>query len=168
MSETCDLSGLAGKNVAVADTAKNMIFRFKIPLKPKQKKNSRPIFVNKKTGKPFIGKDSSLRKYEEDCLLILTAQKNVLGLRDPITVPVRMKYIFEFIAECPADGDNLETGTNDVIQSAKILKNDKQIKEAHWIIQEHTGREQTLIEIEVPEKESPTDAMGFLRSILKI
>lgn len=143
------------------------MYRFRIELTPKSKKNSRPIYRNAKTGKTFLGKDKSLVEYEKACHLILTSQKNVQGIKSPITGKLRVKYIFEFKGKCRADGDNLQVGANDVLQAAHIFENDKQIKEAHWIIREDTGRlDQTLIEIEqIGVKESPADALSVIQAI---
>jgi Holliday junction resolvase RusA-like endonuclease len=66
------------------------------------------------------------------------------------------------------DGDNMEAGVSDVLQTAQIFENDKQIRDSHWIIRDYTGRiDQTLVEIEpLDQKESPTDAKALIQSIL--
>src|SRR6185295_5485819 len=108
-----------------------------------------------------------------DCLIILTAQKNVQGIKEPITCKLRGHYIFEYIGEAPSDGDNLQVGANDLLQLAKIIKNDKQVKVWAGCVKELTGREQTIVKLRPLGKQHPkpvtpkksaarTDAISFL------
>jgi len=172
-------NGLAGLFVLAVDIVKKMgTYKFTIPLRPKQKKNSRPILRNRKTGKPFLGKDESLRRYEAEGVMILTPQKNIQGIKEPLAMALRAHYIFEYISECPADGDNLQVAANDLLQRAKIIKNDKQIKVWAGCVKEHTGRARTIVKLrplgpakpKVIKESKPAvrkDAISFLQSILK-
>lgn len=92
---------------------------------------------------------------------------------------MRAHYIFEYIGECPADGDNLQVGCNDVLQRAKIIKNDKLITVWAGCVREHTGRAQTIVTLRPLGKPSPkpkaekitppgrVDAISLLQSIIK-
>lgn len=129
-----------------------MKYQFTIPLTPRIKKNSRPIFKNKKTGKHFLGKSTGLQEYEENCTIILQAQKNSKGIREPLQGKLRAFFQFEFGGCCRADFDNLIGTASDVLQRSGIIANDKQIKKGGWYVKEHTGgQDQTLIEIEILE-----------------
>lgn len=100
--------------------------------------------------------------------MILTAQKNVQGLKAPIAGPVRVRFTFEFAKNCPMDNDNMQAGIQDLLQSSGILENDKQIKLWSGEIRENTGRiDQTLVEIEkIGAKEAPSDALSVIKSIV--
>jgi Holliday junction resolvase RusA-like endonuclease len=112
--------------------------QFDIPLTPRSKKNSRPIYKNK-NGKFFLGKEKSLIQYENDATLILKSRRAVLGLREPLQGRLQAKFFFCFKKSCRADGDNLVNMAQDVLISAGIIEDDKLIKDFHCTVIEDTG-----------------------------
>lgn len=61
------------------------------------KKNSRTIFTNKKTGRPFIGKSDTLRQSEQFLELMFLSEKNKwTKTLFPIEVPVCVRFDFYF------------------------------------------------------------------------
>jgi Holliday junction resolvase RusA-like endonuclease len=137
-----------------------MKFVFSIPVLARSKKNSRPIYTNKKTGRPFLGKSDNLTDYEQTCAILLNIQKNKLGIRKPLEGPLRVDYLFEFKGEAKVDFDNAITGITDVLQApgpkdkfkVGIIQNDKQIKKGSFEIRENTGLiDRITIEIEIME-----------------
>jgi Holliday junction resolvase RusA-like endonuclease len=109
-----------------------MWYKFELPLRPKTKKNSRPIFKNKKTGKHFLGKSEKLRAYEKEAKKLLIAELEKMGEGFPLTCKVKTRYRFDYVGGLPkvqiADICNLVTMMNDLIQDAGIIENDRQIK----------------------------------------
>lgn len=99
-------------------------------------KNRKGIFVNKKTGKPFIGqnkKEASDKKYLVEVLQLL---KNRLNIVDPIEEDVQVVFTFYFKdyytkkglrSKKLPDQSNLYQGPEDALQAAGIIKDDGQI-----------------------------------------
>lgn len=117
-----------------------MKHKFTIELKPRGKKNSRPIFINKKTGKHFLGKDKDLVSYENDALMLLKFQKNAQGIKLPYECKMKGRFIFRFAGKTLLDVDNGLNMALDLLQKAEIIKNDRQIKFIdHLAILEETG-----------------------------
>lgn len=113
--------------------------QFEIPLTPRQKNNSRPIFKNKKTGKMFIGKSKTLSEYEKNAGLILNAAKARSGINAPLSGQICAVFIFEFSGVCRSDGDNLTKCAQDLAATAGIIENDRFLKHVEFEIIEHTG-----------------------------
>jgi Holliday junction resolvase RusA-like endonuclease len=103
-------------------------YQFFIQMTPMVKKNSRPIFKNKKTGKHFLGKDQKLINYESDAVLCLKSQRGISGLREPLAGILEAKLFFVFSDDCRCDVDNLATMAFDVTAKAGIITNDKMVK----------------------------------------
>ena len=122
---------------------------FTIDLAARSKKNHRPIFKNARTGKVFLGKDAGLVQYEKDCHLILTAQKNRLGMKEPLSGRLHCECVFEFKGKNRADLDNLTTMAWDVCVSAGIIADDFLIKSCKMEVRYDTGKDRTLIGFEV-------------------
>ena len=63
----------------------------------------------------------------------------------------------------------MQAGLQDILQSAGIIENDRQIKIWSGEIRERTGRiDQSLVEIEELGKTHPKEnALGLIRSLLK-
>lgn len=121
--------------------------RFVIELTPKVKKNSRPIFRNKKTGKVFLGKDKSLLEYERSAGLILASQWATSGLTT-LSGRLEARFRFEFEKGCRADLDNLTTMVMDLLVSARIIEDDSLIEHTEaWIIKETGKPDRTIVDV---------------------
>jgi Holliday junction resolvase RusA-like endonuclease len=114
-------------------------YRFVVELTPVSKKNSRPIFRNRKTGKTFLGKDDKLKQYENNAQLLLQAQCGVANLRKPLSGYLCAHFTFSFKEKCPMDGDNMLGAAQDVASSAGIIIDDKCLKHVELEVVENTG-----------------------------
>lgn len=113
---------------------------FSIPVKSHvSKKNGRPIFRNRGTGIPFLGKDANLRAAEESMIIEFKMQRIAQGIMDPISERVWMIYHFYFrpedyftkkgeISLKLPDLSNLLELPSDCLQKAHIILNDTQIE----------------------------------------
>ena len=117
---------------------------FNLPIVPRSKKNSRNIFCNKKTGKWFPGKSKTLREYENALDLLIMAQKNTQGLREPISTPCHIAMRFETKGVMRLDGDNAMQGVWDAMQKCGVVVNDKLFKTWSGEIVENTGLPDTI------------------------
>lgn len=54
-----------------------MIYKYTIPLPPVTKKNSQRIFVNRKTGIPFIAPSSAYKRYEAQAIYFLPQSRKL-------------------------------------------------------------------------------------------
>lgn len=119
---------------------KDIIFHCKIEVKSHVvKKNRRPIFKNKATGRVFLGKSPQLVTAENNLISKLrSAWFNSESLKTPIAYPVNVKMIFWFndkefftkkgnVSKHIPDLSNLYQLVEDSMQKASILEND------HWI-----------------------------------
>ena len=132
-----------------------MKYIFDVPVLVRSKKNHRPIYINRKTGKPFLGKGDALQDFEETCAILLNIQKNKLGIREPLKGSLRVNYLFEFKGNTAGDVDNFMASVNDVMEAGKgkfkvgIFQNDSQIEEGSFKIRRNTGLiDRIVIEIE--------------------
>lgn len=124
------------------------MFSFAIPIPIQSKKNSRPIYTNAKTGKPFLGKSKKFKDFEKELLFFLTAGKNTQGIRQPITTPVALEITMQFKSIRRIDLDNALAALFDGLQQAKIIANDRQIVELRRVqIQEKAGQDFTMIQL---------------------
>jgi len=105
-----------------------MILYFSLPLVPKSKKNSRPIYKTK-AGKMFIGKSKQLVEHARELEHRIRSQKiNFYSLGVPIAGPVRLIDVnFYFKGKQRLDLDNMLATLFDALQDAEVIKNDKQI-----------------------------------------
>lgn len=127
-----------------------MKYKFELPIHIVVKKNNRPIFKNKKTGKIFLGKNNDQSSFERDAIFILNAQRNCHGISKPLSGNLRLNYLrLEFVKSQRADLDNILTSVFDAIQGAGIINNDKQFKFVTNIsCLENMGKDNAFFEIE--------------------
>ena len=122
---------------------------FELPFRLKSKKNNRPIFKNKKTGKYFLGKSAGFTDFENEMMLVLVSQKNRQGIAKPLSGDLCVRQIrFEFKGAQRSDLDNMLTSLLDGLQDAGIIENDKQFKliQNIWVVPD-SGRDHTTVEI---------------------
>lgn len=99
-----------------------------IPFEPIVKKNNRPIYRNKHTGKPFTGKSKRLQEAEIETQLSLLQQKNYLRkVQFPITGEITAEISFYRSSKRVCDVSNLVELPNDCMQKVGIFENDSQI-----------------------------------------
>lgn len=75
-------------------------------------KNSKQIFYNKATGKPFITSNSIVKDWQKSALLQLRT------IKERFTEPVRLSYHFYCKDNRGRDLDNMIASVNDILQSA--------------------------------------------------
>lgn len=103
------------------------IIRFKIPLAPATKKNSQRIFLNKKTGKPFIAPSEAFRTYETMARGFIPKTKinaSELNLRAIFYMPTRRR----------CDLTNLLEAIDDILVSCGLIEDDN-----YTVIAGHDG-----------------------------
>ncbi|MBA3756272.1 MAG: RusA family crossover junction endodeoxyribonuclease, partial [Nitrosomonas sp.] len=97
--------------------------------------NSRPIFKNKKTGRPFLGKSADLRECENTLLRELRERAAQHGILKPLSHRLHALFIFGFppehfytkrLTENRRLGDcsNLSQIVEDSLQKAGIIADD--------------------------------------------
>jgi len=100
------------------------------------KKNSRPIFFNRKTGKRFLGKDLALSQAEDTLVSTLRQKARAQGITEPIGYDLHVRFLFFFDnyftksnARNKKIGDlsNLYLFPEDCLQKASIIENDSLI-----------------------------------------
>jgi len=134
-----------------------MFYTFELPFRLKSKKNNRPIFKNKKTGRYFLGKSQKFTAFEEESGFILNAQKNRQGISKPLSGDLKIIQMrFEFKGAQRSDLDNMLTSMLDLLQDSGIIENDKQFKliQNVWVIP-NAGRDHTMIQIGPLEVKKP-------------
>ena len=140
-----------------------MNYRFVINLRPKVKKNGRPIHFNKGSGKHFIGKSKELKAYEKESTLLLRSQANEQKLFNPIDWTCFISVQFDYEKHCPADVDNLVTMAFDLLKDAKVIKDDnvKVIKKFTCEVNEYAGQFRTVITIQPYEQKKIVSGVSF-------
>lgn len=103
------------------------MIKFIIPLQPISKKNSQQIFINSRTGKPFISPSKKYKEYE-------TAAGWFLPRKIHITDPVNIKCLFYMKNRQKCDLTNMLEAIDDVMVRAGLLEDDN-----YTIIQSHDG-----------------------------
>jgi Holliday junction resolvase RusA-like endonuclease len=145
-------------------------YTFELPFRLKSKKNSRPIFVNKKTGKHFLGKSKEFTQFEKDSAFILNAQKNKQGIKNPLSGDLKIISLkFEFKGAQRSDLDNMLTSILDLLQDCGVIENDKQFKliQNIWVIP-NAGRDHTSIQLgSMPDKKPGEITLAELVESLK-
>lgn len=81
-------------------------------------KNNKQIFLNKRTGKPFITSSSASKVWTQSALWQLKGQKPVAGY------PVTVALTFFFKGKHRKDLDNCTSSVMDVLVSAGIIADD--------------------------------------------
>ena len=94
------------------------MIKFTIPLQPISKKNSQQIFVNRKTGKPFIMPSQKYKDYEN------AAAWFIPKLKKPIDYPVNVKCLFFMGTKRKVDKSNLEEAVHDILVNVGLLLDD--------------------------------------------
>lgn len=105
-----------------------MIYKFILPFTARSKKNNRPIFFNKKTRRPFLGKSKPLRDFEKEATKLWKQQISDLGLAKPLKGKLAARYVFYYRGAQRADLCNLIVTINDLAQDAGVIENDLDIK----------------------------------------
>lgn len=103
------------------------MIKFVIPLQPISKKNSQQIFINRKTGKPFIMPSQKYKDYENAAAWFIP--KNVF-----INAPCNVKCLFFMKNRQKCDLTNMLEAIDDVMVRAGLLADDN-----YTIIQSHDG-----------------------------
>lgn len=91
--------------------------KFTIPLAPISKKNSQQIFINSKTGKPFIMPSKKYQEYEYAA--IKHCPRNLY-----IEAPVNISCVYYMPTKRKCDLTNLLEATHDVLVRAQTIKDD--------------------------------------------
>jgi Holliday junction resolvase RusA-like endonuclease len=106
------------------------------------KKNSKNTGRNKYTGKTFFTSSKPWKRFEKDALeqLLQYKKEKYPGL-------VKIDYVFVTKGKEALDIDNAMAGINDVLQTAGIIENDRNIKQASQIIIH--GYHEWITEIEI-------------------
>lgn len=94
------------------------MIKFVIPLQPISKKNSQQIFINSKTGKPFIAPSKKYKEYES------AAAWFIPKIIKPIDYPVNVKCLFYMGTKRKVDKSNLEEAVHDIMVNARLLLDD--------------------------------------------
>lgn len=90
--------------------------KFTIPLIPRTKKNSGQIFVNQRTGRPFIAPSAVYKEYEKACWVYLKQMD--------IQCPVNVKCIFYMPTRRRVDLCNLLSAICDILVKYKVIVDD--------------------------------------------
>lgn len=103
------------------------MIKFIIPLQPISKKNSQQIFINSKTGKPFISPSKKFKEYE-------TAAAWFIPKHIRIDRPVNIKCLFFMKNRQKCDLTNFLEAIDDVLVKVGFLADDN-----YTIVQSHDG-----------------------------
>lgn len=90
-----------------------------IPLPPVGKKNSQEIYVNSKTGRPFISQSQRYKKYAKECGLFLNPKPS-----KPIDYPVNIRALFYMPTKRRVDTVNLQEALWDILVEHGVLADD--------------------------------------------
>lgn len=93
------------------------MIQFVIPIQPVSKKNSQRIFVNRKTGNPFIMPSEQFKQYEQAAMYFIP--KGIV-----IDKPVNIKCLFFMQTKRNVDLTNLLEAIDDTLVKAGFLKDD--------------------------------------------
>ena len=96
-----------------------MIYKYTIPIPPVTKKNSQRIFVNRKTGIPFIAPSGAYKRYEARAIYFLTPKP-----KTPLAGHYNVKALFYMPTHRKVDKTNLESAIMDILVNSKILADD--------------------------------------------
>ena len=96
------------------------MIKITIPLNPVTKKNQQQIFINSRTGKPFITQSKRYKDYEKSCLELLKR----LYKGETIDYPINIKAIYYRKTKHTVDISNLHSCLHDVLTKAKVIEDD--------------------------------------------
>ncbi len=85
------------------------------------KKNSKQIFRNRYTGKPFIKSSDAYSDFENDAL------KQLCNCKACFFGKVRVDYVFEVKGQMRIDVDNAIASINDILQQAGVIDDDNNV-----------------------------------------
>jgi len=103
------------------------MIKFIIPLQPISKKNSQQIFINSKTGKPFIAPSAKYKEYE-------TAAAWFIPRHIHINEPVNVKCLFYMKNRQKCDLTNMLEAIDDILVKCGLLADDN-----YTIVEAHDG-----------------------------
>lgn len=103
------------------------MIKFVIPLQPISKKNSQQIFMNSKTGKPFIAPSKKYKEYEAAAAWFIPRHIH-------INEPVNVKCLFYMKNRQKCDLTNFLEAIDDVMVKVGLLADDN-----YTIVQSHDG-----------------------------
>lgn len=103
------------------------MIHFIIPLQPISKKNSQQIFINSRTGKPFIAPSKKYKEYEQAAQWFMP--RNIY-----IDKPCNVRCLFFMKNRQKCDLTNMLEAIDDVMVRAGLLADDN-----HTIVQSHDG-----------------------------
>lgn len=103
------------------------MIKFIIPLQPISKKNSQQIFMNSKTGKPFIMPSQKYKDYEQAAGWFMPRHLH-------INEPVNVKCLFYMKNRQKCDLTNMLEAIDDVMVKMGLLADDN-----YTIVQSHDG-----------------------------
>jgi Holliday junction resolvase RusA-like endonuclease len=118
-----------------------------IPGRPITKKNHQQIFINRATGARFITQSPQYKKYEAEAILSLKAQKCP---KFESKVSLRCLYYLESKRGFP-DLVGLIQATQDILQKANILSDDKNVIGLDGSRIVGIDKENPRVEIEIKE-----------------
>jgi len=95
--------------------------KFTITGDPVTKKNHRPIWRNRRTGVPMLGKSSKLASAEEIAHIEIRNQRTVVGR---ICSPVAVQFLFYRKTRRRCDLSNLYELPQDALVSAGVIEDD--------------------------------------------
>lgn len=124
------------------------MIKFTIPLPPVSKKNSQQIFINRRTGKPFITPSEAYKRYAD------TVAAFYIPPGGCVDYPVNVKCVFYMPTRRKCDLTNLLEAIDDIMVKAGLLADDN-----YNIIASHDGsrvmydKARPRTEIEITEAE---------------
>lgn len=102
--------------------------KFSILLNPITKKNSQNIYINRRTGRPFITPSKQYKQYEKD------AKSYIPNIVEPIDYAVNVRCTFYMKTRRKVDLVNLLEAVDDVLVKYNFLADDN-----HTIVAGHDG-----------------------------
>jgi len=126
------------------------MIKFTIYGNPIVKKNTRPVYINKATGKRFIGKSKRLKEYED--MAVAQLEKQIIREKQdtfPLFEPIKIIYKFYRKDKRRVDCSNMIEAPQDCLIKAGIISDDNIIKKITAEKFYSKDNPRTEIEIEV-------------------
>jgi len=98
-----------------------VLFRCRINGRARSKKNSKQIFRNRKSGKPFITSSSEYKKWSAFAAGYIARAKKIDTIDYPVNLVLRCHYINK---KHQQDLDNIIASVSDVLEDCDVIKND--------------------------------------------